>query len=57
MYLSICNILEHLQLNTSCYADDVADLIDKYLSTLKGKSELKIGAYLLLIFIKWASVN
>ena len=44
MYSSICNILEHLQLNTPCYADEVSDLIDKYLSNLKCKSELKIGA-------------
>ena len=44
MYSSICIILEHLQLNTPCYADEVSDLIDKYLSNLKCKSELKIGA-------------
>ena len=44
MYSSIYNILEHLQLNTPCYADEVSDLIDKYLSNLKCKSELKIGA-------------
>ena len=44
MYSSICNILEHLQLSTQCYADEVHDLIDKYLSNLKCKSELKIGA-------------
>ena len=42
MYSSICNILEHLQLSTQCYADEVHDLIDKYLSNLKCKSELKI---------------
>ena len=44
IYSSICNILENLQLNTPCYADEVSDLIDKYLSNLKCKSELKIGA-------------
>ena len=44
MYSSICNILEHLQLSTQCYADEVHDLIDKYLSNLKRNSELKIGA-------------
>ena len=44
MYSSLCNILEHLQLSTPCYADEVHDLIDKYLSNLKCKSELKIGA-------------
>ena len=44
IYSSICNILENLQLNTPCYADEVRDLIDKYLSNLKCKSELKIGA-------------
>ena len=44
IYSSIYNILEHLQLNTPSYADEVNDLIDKYLSNLKCKSELKIGA-------------
>ena len=44
IYSSINNILEHLQLNTPSYADEVNDLIDKYLSNLKCKSELKIGA-------------
>ena len=29
--------LENLQLNTPCYADEVSDLIDKYLSNLKCK--------------------
>ena len=43
-YSSICNILDHLNLNTICYADKVNDLIDKYLSNFKCKSELKIGA-------------
>ena len=44
IYSTINNILEHLQLNTPSYADEVNDLIDKYLSNLKCKSELKIGA-------------
>ena len=44
IYSTIYNILEHLQLNTPSYADEVNDLIDKYLSNLKCKSELKIGA-------------
>ena len=44
IYSSICNILENLQLNTPFYADEVSDLIDKYLSNFKCKSELKIGA-------------
>ena len=43
-YSSICNILEHLKLNAECYADEVDNLIDKYLSNFKCKSELKIGA-------------
>ena len=49
IYSSICNILENLQLNTPCYADEVSDLIDKYLSNLKCKSELKIGAFIYYI--------
>ena len=44
IYSTIYNILEHLQLNTPSYADEVNDLIHKYLSNLKCKSELKIGA-------------
>ena len=44
MYSSICNILEHLQLSTQCYADEVHDLIDKYLSNFRCKIELKVGA-------------
>ena len=44
IYSTINNILEHLQLYTPSYADEVNDLIDKYLSNLKCKSELKIGA-------------
>ena len=44
IYSTINNILEHLQLNLPSYADEVNDLIDKYLSNLKCKSELKIGA-------------
>ena len=44
IYSTIYNILEHLQLNTPSYADEVNDLIDKYLINLKCKSELKIGA-------------
>ena len=44
IYSTIYNILEHLQLNTPSYADEVNDLIDKYLSNSKCKSELKIGA-------------
>ena len=43
-YSSICNILDHLKLNTVCYADEVDNLIDKYLSNFKCKIELKIGA-------------
>ena len=39
---SICNILDHLRLNASCYADEVNNLINKYLSYFKCKSELKI---------------
>ena len=44
IYSSIYNILEHLQLNTPSYADEVNDLIDKYLSNLTCKSVLKRGA-------------
>ena len=43
-YSSIYNILEHLKLNPLCYADKVNNLIDKYLSDFKCKSELKVGA-------------
>ena len=43
-YSQIYNILEHLNLNILCYAEEVNDLIDKYLSNLKCKVELKIGA-------------
>ena len=44
IYSTINNILEHLQLNTPSYSDEVNDLIYKYLSNLKCKSEQKIGA-------------
>ena len=43
-YSSICNILEHLRWNTLCYAGEINDLIDTYLSNLKCKRELKVGA-------------
>ena len=43
-YSSICNILDHLRLNALCYADEVDNLIDKYLINFKCKNELKIGA-------------
>ena len=33
-----------MNLNISCYANDVYDLIDKYLSDFKCKNELKVGA-------------
>ena len=43
-YSNIYNILDHLNLNILCYAEDVNGLIDKYLSNFKCKVELKIGA-------------
>ena len=43
-YLSICNILDHLRLDTVCYVDEVDKLTNKYLSNFKVKTELKIGA-------------
>ena len=43
-YSNIYNILEHLNLNVLCYAEEVNGLIDKYLSDFKCKVELKIGA-------------
>ena len=44
LYIDICNILENINLNIYCYADDVYDLINKYLSDFKCENELKIGA-------------
>ena len=44
LHSNICNILDNLNLNISCYANDVYDLIDKYLSDFKCKNELKTGA-------------
>ena len=44
LYSSICTTLDHLNLNVECYAKDINDLIDKYLSNFKCKNELKIGA-------------
>ena len=44
LYSNICDILDKLNLNILCYANDVYDLIDKYLSDFKVKNELKIGA-------------
>ena len=44
LYSNICNILENLNLNNFCYAENVYDLIDKYLSDFKCNYELKIGA-------------
>ena len=44
LHSNICNILDKLNLNISCYANDVYDLIDKYLSDFKCKNELKVGA-------------
>ena len=44
LYIDICNILENINLNIYCYADDVYDLINKYLSDFKRENELKIGA-------------
>ena len=43
-YSNIYNILEHLNLNILCYAEEVNGLIDKYLSNFKCKIERKIGA-------------
>ena len=43
LHSNICNILDNLNLNISCYANDVYDLIDKYLSDFKCKNELKVG--------------
>ena len=40
----ICTILDHLNLNHLYLNVKINDLIDKYLSNLKCKSELKIGA-------------
>ena len=44
LHSNICNILENLNLNVLCHASNVYDLINKYLSDLKCKNELKIGA-------------
>ena len=44
LYIDICNILENINLNIYFYADDVYDLINKYLSDFKSENELKIGA-------------
>ena len=41
LYSSICTTLDHLNLNVECYAKDINDLIDKYLSNFKCKNELK----------------
>ena len=43
-YSSTSNILEHLRLGTLCCVDEVNDNIHKYISNLKCKSELNIGA-------------
>lgn len=43
MYISVYNILEKLNLNV-IYAEQVYNLVNKYLSNFKCKSELKIGA-------------
>ena len=44
LYSRICTILEHLNLSTSCYVEEISSLIYKYLSNFKCKHELKIGA-------------
>ena len=44
LYSNICNILENLNLNVLCHANNVYDLVNKYLSDFKCKNELKIGA-------------
>ena len=44
LHSNICNILENLNLSVLCHANNVYDLINKYLSDLKCKNELKIGA-------------
>ena len=44
LHSNICNILENLNLNVLYYANNVYDLINKYLSDFKCKNELKIGA-------------
>ena len=41
---NICTILDHLNLNNLDFDRKVHDLIDEYLSNLKCKVELKIGA-------------
>ena len=43
LYINVCNILEKLNLNP-VYADQVYDLLNKYLSNFKCNCELKIGA-------------
>ena len=37
-------VLEHLNLSSSCYVEEISSLIYKYLSNFKCKHELKIGA-------------
>ena len=44
LYIDICNIIENLNFNIFCYANEIYDLINKYLSDFKCKNELKIGA-------------
>lgn len=44
LYSRICTILEHLNLSTSCYVEEISSLIYKYLSNFRCKHELKIGA-------------
>ena len=41
---NICTILDHLNLNNIDFHKDVQDLIDEYLSNIRCKVELKIGA-------------
>ena len=41
---NICTILDHLNLNNIDFDKDVQDLIDEYLSNIRCKVELKIGA-------------
>ena len=50
LYSNICNVLENLNLSTFCHADNVYDLIDKYLSDFNCNYQLKIGAF---IFYTW----
>ena len=41
---NIYTILDHLNLDSLFYHEEISDLIDKYLSSFKCKIELKIGA-------------